>query len=92
MATRFAGRQHAHEKTVGALAVHDDHLLLERFGMGEDDDGRCLGRLGRSDARKTGNRKERNAHQKPPFSPEDRSTADIERKMNAGFEPWMQCS
>ena len=43
MAARFTGRQHAHEKTIGTLAVYDDHLLLERFGMGEDDDGRRLG-------------------------------------------------
>ena len=43
MAARFTGRQHAHEKPVGTFAVDDDHLLLKRFGMREDDDGRRLG-------------------------------------------------
>ena len=90
MAARFAGRQHAHEDAIGTFPVNDDHLLRERFGMREDDDSRRLSGLCRSEARKTGNRKERNAHQKPPFTPEAASTADIERKMNAGFEPRMQ--
>ena len=42
MTARFTGRQHAHEKPVGTFAVEDDHLLLERFRMSEDDDGRRL--------------------------------------------------
>ena len=90
MAARFAGRKHAHEDAIGTFAVNYDHLLRERFGMREDDDSRRLSGLCRSEARKTGNRKERNAHQKPPFTAEAASTADIERKMNAGFEPRMQ--
>ena len=69
MAARFAGRQHAHEEAIGTFAVNDDHLLLERFGMREDDDSRRFRGLCRGDTRKTGNRKERNAHQKPPFHP-----------------------
>jgi hypothetical protein len=68
MAACLTGRKHAHEKTVGTLAIHDDHLPLKRFGMSEDDDGRRLGVLCRSDARKAGYCKQRYAHQMKPCS------------------------
>jgi hypothetical protein len=49
MTARFAGREHAHEKPIGAVLVDDDHAAFKRFGVSEDDDRRCTGRLGEAD-------------------------------------------
>jgi hypothetical protein len=56
MAAGFARWKHAHEDPVGSVAVDHDRALLERLGVGEHYDGRCVSGLSRRNADKSSNR------------------------------------
>jgi hypothetical protein len=54
VAACFTWRKHAHEDSVGPVSIDDDHPLLQRLGIRENDNGRSMRRLCGTEAGQSG--------------------------------------